>query len=54
MIFAAPVSGSILLDTNTTFVVSVLALLLLIIFFIYLILRRTFKSFKEGMDQGKR
>lgn len=41
------------LISNTTIVVSVLALILLFVFFVYLLLRRTAQGFKEGMNSGK-
>lgn len=39
---------------NTVIVVFVLALILIFIFFVYLLLRRTAQSFKEGMEGGRR
>lgn len=41
------------MDTNTTIVVFVMILIVGFIFFVYLLLRRTFQGFKEGM-QGER
>lgn len=41
------------LISNTTIVISVLALILLFIFFVYLLLRRTAQGFKEGMRDSE-
>jgi flagellar biogenesis protein FliO len=41
------------LDSNTIIVLSVLGLILGFIFFVYLLLRRTVKEFKDGMNQGR-
>jgi hypothetical protein len=41
------------LDSNTIIVLFVLGLILGFIFFVYLLLRRTFTEFKDGMNQGR-